>query len=97
MVKFLLHFCFLNSICYFLFFPFTLQVEINEKRFLSNMISVIISQYSKKLRSLRKRHERDWYSEPIEVNAYNLYSQNAISKSLYSLTIVMKNSTSNTL
>lgn len=57
-----------------------MQVDINATRYLDNMIAIIISQNLKKMNSLREKHERDWYSEPIEVNAFNSYSENAISE-----------------
>ncbi|KAJ8983447.1 hypothetical protein NQ317_013320 [Molorchus minor] len=35
-------------------------------------------QFKKKFVTLRIKHKRDWYSEPIEVNAFNSFSDNAI-------------------
>lgn len=44
------------------------------------MVNVIVAHTKENLNSLRKKHKRDWYSEPIEVNAFNSFSDNAISK-----------------
>ncbi|KAJ8915865.1 hypothetical protein NQ315_015476 [Exocentrus adspersus] len=55
-------------------------VIIKPDTYLDNMISAILSHNLRKFNSLRVKHERDWYSEPIEVNAFNSFSDNAISK-----------------
>ncbi|CAH1159649.1 unnamed protein product [Phaedon cochleariae] len=54
------------------------DVIIKSDRYLDNMINTIISINLKQLNKLRKQHIRDWYSEPIEVNAFNSFSDNAI-------------------
>ncbi|VEN52696.1 unnamed protein product [Callosobruchus maculatus] len=67
------------------------DAEIQPDRFLDNMISIIVLQSRKKLNSLREKHERDWYAEPIEVNAYNSFSDNAINVPMAILNFPMYN------
>ncbi|CAH1963551.1 unnamed protein product [Acanthoscelides obtectus] len=67
------------------------DVEIRPDRFLVNMINIIISHNLKKMNSLRKIHKRDWYAEPIEVNAYNSFSDNAINVPMAILNFPMYN------
>ncbi|XP_057672734.1 endothelin-converting enzyme 1 isoform X2 [Diorhabda carinulata] len=54
------------------------DVDVNPNFYLENMVNVIMSHTTKNFKSLREPHLRDWYSEPIEVNAFNSFSDNAI-------------------
>ncbi|XP_074037562.1 endothelin-converting enzyme homolog isoform X2 [Leptinotarsa decemlineata] len=67
------------------------DVVIKEDTFMDNMINTIISHNLKKMNSLRETHKRDWYSEPIEVNAFNSFSDNAINVPMAILTFPMYN------
>ncbi|KAG5890093.1 hypothetical protein JTB14_003656 [Gonioctena quinquepunctata] len=54
------------------------DVLIKPDTYLDNMMNTVISHNLKMMNSLREKHKRDWYSEPIEVNAFNSFSDNAI-------------------
>ncbi|CAH1103990.1 unnamed protein product [Psylliodes chrysocephalus] len=54
------------------------EIIIKPDTYLENMVNVIVAHTKENLNSLRKKHKRDWYSEPIEVNAFNSFSDNAI-------------------
>ncbi|XP_018561401.1 endothelin-converting enzyme homolog [Anoplophora glabripennis] len=54
------------------------DVTVKSDTYLDNMMSAILSHNLRKFSSLRVKHERDWYAEPIEVNAFNSFSDNAI-------------------
>ncbi|XP_072385785.1 endothelin-converting enzyme 1 isoform X1 [Diabrotica undecimpunctata] len=54
------------------------DVIINEDTYLENMVSVILSESTRLLKSLRKIHKREMASEPLEVNAFNYFSENSI-------------------
>lgn len=56
------------------------QLEINETTYLDNMMNIITQYTNETLTSLRLTNPRDWTTEPITVNAFNSFSDNAISE-----------------
>ncbi|XP_066245414.1 neprilysin isoform X2 [Euwallacea similis] len=53
-------------------------LEINETTYLTNMINIILQYTNESLSSLRLFNPRDWSTEPITVNAFNSFPDNAI-------------------
>ncbi|KAL1505409.1 hypothetical protein ABEB36_004982 [Hypothenemus hampei] len=53
-------------------------LEINETTYLKNMVNIIMQYTEETLTSLRLENPRDWTTEPIIVNAFNSFSDNAI-------------------
>ncbi|XP_066145515.1 endothelin-converting enzyme homolog [Euwallacea fornicatus] len=53
-------------------------LELNETTYLTNMINIILQFTNESLTSLRLFNPRDWSTEPITVNAFNSFPDNAI-------------------
>ncbi|XP_060530222.1 endothelin-converting enzyme homolog [Cylas formicarius] len=66
-------------------------LEINSTTYLDNMMSVIIDFTNETLTSLRAEHKRDWSTEPINVNAFNSFTDNAINVPIAILNYPMYN------